>query len=434
MSKITWRIIPYVCLLYFMSFLDRVNVSFAAIHMNVDIGLSSTAFGIGAGLFFIGYFLFEIPSNLVLKKYGAKFTFARIMVLWGAISASFAFVQNEQQFYILRFLLGAAEAGFLPGILYYFTLWLPSTYRTKILGLFIMMIPLSSVIGAPLSAYIIDVTHGWQGLSGWKWMFILEGIPTILLGFSIYYVLPNLPETAKWLTTEEKKWLNDCLKKEDASKSSELPSSWLKSIFNRKTAVNLILYSCIVFSIYAVGFWIPQIVKNMTDSVSHVGYIVAIPYLSACIFMFFWSRSSHAKREQVWHIAIPLFMSSIGLFIAFKELDQSNMTVLIALCFAVIGIYSALPPYWTMTTQLFTGASAAVGLAFVNSIGNLAGYVGPFAIGYLKDLTGDFSYGLLATSLVMLCGGLATIIFGKMLRNGRASAYSPQAVASLKSR
>ena len=414
-SKITFRLIPFLCLLFFIAFLDRVNIGFAALHMNADLGLSATAFGMGAGLFFIGYFFFEVPSNIFLQKFGARITLSRVMVLWGICSAGFAFVQTETQFYVLRFLLGAAEAGFLPGVIYYFTIWLPAAHRARLIGLFVMMIPISSVLGAPLSTWLIQATEGWHGYRGWQWMFVLEALPAIILGIVVLYVLPNKPAEVKWLSAEEKQWLNDQMSHEHAVKAKHLPSGWLQALLNWRTLKIIVVYSSIVFAIYAVGFWIPQIVKGFGMSMTQTGFMTATPYLIASICMVLWARHSDKTRERVWHVALPCWFGAISFVIAFFNLDNT-LVAMLALSGCMVGIFCALPPYWTFPTLFFSGSAAAVGIAAVNSIGNLAGYVGPFAVGVLKDITGNFANGLLLTGAVLVVGGIAALTLRKDFR------------------
>ncbi|MBO9513061.1 MAG: MFS transporter [Variovorax sp.] len=430
-SKITYRLIPFLCLLFFVAFLDRVNVGFAALHMNKDLGLSATAFGVGAGLFFVGYFFFEVPSNVLLQKYGARITFGRVMILWGIVSGCFAFVQTETQFFVLRFLLGAAEAGFLPGVIYYFTIWLPAAHRARLIGLFVMMIPASTVVGAPLSTWIIQATDGWFGHAGWQWMFVLEAVPAVVLGVLVFYVLPNRPREVKWLSAEEKAWLEGAISREHSVKAQHLPTGWAKALLNRRTGKILVVYSSIVFAIYAVGFWIPQIVKGFGMTVMQTGLVTAIPYLLACICMVLWARHSDRTRERVWHVALPSWFGAISFVVAYLNLDNPTIAM-IALSGCMIGIFCALPPYWTYPTLFFSGPAAAVGIAAVNSIGNLAGYVGPSAVGWLKDLTGHFGHGLLLTGAVLTVGGIAAMALRRDFRLEQLAtgAASPEPVGA----
>lgn len=411
-KKITFRLVPYLCLLYFVAFLDRVNVGFAAIHMNTDLGLSATAFGMGAGMFFIGYFIFEVPSNIALQKFGARSTISRIMILWGIISCGFAFVKTDTQFYVLRFLLGAAEAGFLPGIIYYLTLWLPSQYRARVMALFLMMIPASSVVGAPLSTWIMSVMAKVNGLQGWQWMFIIEAVPAIILGVSVIRYLPNRPSEVTWLSTEEKQWLDAKLIAEDKVKATHLPTGILNALLNLRTVKIIVLFSSISFGIYGVGFWIAQIIKSFGNSLEVTGLITAIPYLLASVAMVWWGRRSDKTQERTWHVVLPLWFGSAAFVLAFFFLNNPVVAT-IALSLCLIGIFSALPPYMTYPTIFFSGGTVAVGIAAINSIGNLAGYFGPTLVGVLKDLTGSFGAGMLLIGAVLFIGGLAAFSLRK---------------------
>jgi len=415
MKKVAWRLMPYLCLLFFVAFIDRVNVGFAALHMNADLGLSATAFGTGAGMFFIGYFFFEVPSNMLLKRFGIRFTIARIMIAWGLISASFALVQNETQFYVLRFLLGVAEAGFLPGIIYYFTLWLPAGYRGRLIAVFVMMIPASTVIGAPLSTWIMTAMEGVMGYRGWQWMFVIEALPAILLGFSVYRMLPESPAMAPWLNDAEKGWLIGRLEHEGAVKAEHLPAGWWKAVANLRVIKITIVYASICFGIYGVGFWIAQIIKGFGQSDQTTGFITAIPYLLASVCMIFWGRHSDYKKERVWHVALPAWFSAIAFVAAYLTLSMPVLAVCALSC-CIIGIFCALPPYWTYPTLFFSGSAAAIGIAVVNSIGNLAGYFGPTLVGILKDTTGDFASGMLLLGAVMLICGIAALSLRKDFR------------------
>lgn len=415
MKKVAWRLMPYLCLLFFIAFIDRVNIGFAALHMNADIGLSATAFGTGAGMFFIGYFFFEVPSNMLLKRFGIRFTIARILIIWGVISALFAFVQNETQFYVLRFLLGMAEAGFLPGIIYYFTLWLPAAYRARLIAIFVMMIPASAMVGAPLSIWIMRFMDGVMGHHGWQWMFLIEALPAILLGLTVYRALPESPSTARWLSEQEKNWLITRLTHEGKVKAEHLPGTWLSAVANVRVLKVTVVYSSICFGLYGVGFWIAQIIKSFGLSDQRTGLITAIPYLLACVCMLLWGRHSDKKRERVWHVALPAWFSALAFLAAYMTLGMPVLAV-IALSGCIIGIFCALPPYWTYPTLFFSGSTAAVGIAVVNSIGNLAGYFGPTLVGMLKDATGNFASGMLLLSIVMFIGGMAAMTLRKDFR------------------
>jgi MFS transporter, ACS family, tartrate transporter len=401
--KAAWRLVPFLGLCYFVAFLDRVNVGFAALTMNADIGLSATAYGIGAGIFFIGYTIFEVPSNLALQRFGARRWIARIMVTWGLLSMMMAFVTGPVSFWILRFLLGVAEAGFFPGIILYLTQWFPGSTRGRIIGYFYVAVPLSNVFGAPLSTWLLQ--HSVFGLTGWQTMFVVEAAPAVLLGFMIWRLLPDKPRDAKWLTETEVSALDTQLAKEAVSSTH---SSLKQGLLNPRVWRFGLIYFFIVVGLYGFGFFAPQLLKVAGDlSDTQTGFAVALPYAIAAIAMILWSRHSDITGERKWHVVLPTIVAAAGFALA--AIAPSFEIALLAFTLCAVGIYAAAPSFWTLPAALLTGTAAASGIALVNSLGNIAGYVGPFIMGGLKDATGGYAAGLLIMSVSLVAAGIATL-------------------------
>ncbi len=399
-ARVTWRIIPFLFLCYVVAYLDRVNVGFAKLQMVADLKFSETVFGLGAGLFFIGYFLFEVPSNVILHKVGARIWIARIMITWGVISALTLYASSEMSFYALRFLLGLAEAGFFPGIILYLTYWYPAARRGRIVTLFMTAIALSSVIGAPISGWIMQNLNGVNGLAGWQWMFLLEGIPSVLVGlFTIYYLDDSITK-AGWLSDAEKALLAQRIA-EDNTDKEELSVS--QTLFNSRVWLLGLIYFCFVMGLYGVGFWLPTIIKALgVKSLFDVGLLTAIPYAVATVGMILVSRSADARRERRWHVVIPALAGSVGLVLS-TLLSGDPAMAMAALSLATFGIITTLPLFWSLPTAYLGGVAAAAGIALINSLGNLAGFVSPFLIGKIKDATQSTDAGMfmLATSLII---------------------------------
>lgn len=407
--KITWRIIPFVFLLYIVSYLDRANIGYAALEMNKELALSSEAFGFISGIFFIGYFLFEVPSNVMLNKFGARVWIARILVTWGFIAALTAFAQTANQLYVLRFLLGVAEAGFFPGIIVYLTFWFRSRELATTVALFTAAIPVSYIIGAPLSTWIMDNVK-WFDWSGWRWMLFLEGIPAVFLGIACYFFLTDKPEQAKWLKPEEKAWLLAELERDRQSRKNVKSLSVYKTMTNPK-----VLYLSFIYFVYqcgslGVGYWMPQIIKGFSDTLSHtqIGLIATLPYIVATVAMVLWSRSSDKHNERKLHSAIPLLVAALGLVGA--GMLGSPYLAMAMICVALSGLYSFKSPFWALPTLFLNRATAAVSIAVINSIGNLGGFVGPSLIGIVKGNSQSASTGLLFLSALLLIAFLMTVL------------------------
>ena len=405
---ISWRLIPFLVLAYFFSYLDRVNLGFAALTMNAELKFTPLIFAWGAGIFFIGYFIFEVPSNLALEKFGASRWIARIMVTWGIISASMAMVSGETSFYVLRFLLGVAEAGFFPGIILYLTYWYPAEYRARFLAAFAVAVPLSTVIGAPISGLLLGL-DGMMGLKGWQWLFIIEGIPSVLLGIVSWFYLTDRPEKANWLTPEQKAWLSAKLEAETATKQAAKHLSLGQALSSPKVIMLSLVYFGFVGALYGMQFWLPQIVKAFGLSNAQTGFVTAIPFLFGTVAMILWARHSDATRERVAHVGGPLLLTAAALGVSSYLTDP--VATMVMLTIAAIGVFCTFAVFWTLPTAGLSGTAAAGGIALINSIGNLAGFGGPYLVGWVKDATGNTSTGLLVLSLLPLAAGLL-VFFG----------------------
>jgi MFS transporter, ACS family, tartrate transporter len=414
-AKVTRRLVPFLIVCYFIAYLDRVNVGFAALTMNQDLGLSQTAFGFGAGIFFIAYFIFEVPSNLMLERFGARKWIARIMLSWGILSGAMAFIPsigratglgNEYSFYLVRVLLGVAEAGFFPGIIFYLTLWFPSVYRARIVGYFMAAIPLSTVIGAPISGVLLYL-HGGLGLAGWQWMFIVEAVPSIILAMVVFFYLTDRPADAQWLAPDERAWLSERLEIEQRQRESVRQYSVAQVLIDPRVLGLSLVYFGAVATNYGLSFFLPQIVKAFGFNAFLTTVVSAAPYAVGLVAMVWWGRRSDRLVERRFHAAFPLFVAAAG--IALSTALDDPLLKMIALSVAGFGIFACLPVFWTLPTAFLSGAAAAAGIAVINSIGNLAGFAGPFAMGWIKDHTGSYAGGLL------LLAGLGIVAMGAVL-------------------
>jgi MFS transporter, ACS family, tartrate transporter len=430
--KVSARLIPFLMICYFVAYLDRVNVGFAALTMNKSLGLTATMFGFGSGIFFVTYFLFEVPSNLALDRFGARKWIARIMFSWGILSALMAFIPNiaqatglgnEATFYILRALLGFAEAGFFPGIIFYLTLWYPSVYRGRVVGAFMAAIPLSSAIGSPISGMILGM-NGIAGLEGWQWLFIIEAAPAVVLAFVTYFYLTDLPADAQWLEADERAWLRDRLDAERRQREAAQTLSVWEVLRNPRVWALALVYFGLVACNYGVGFWLPQIIKAFGLSNFATGWVTAIPYAIGAIFMVWYGYHSDATGERKGHTAIGLLIAAAG--IAASTLTGNPTLTIIAFTIGACGVFGTLPVFWTLPTAVLSGTAAAAGIAAINSIGNLAGFAGPYAMGWIKDQTGSFTGGLL------LIAALAIIAMAIVLALGHNPALERTPAAALK--
>jgi ACS family tartrate transporter-like MFS transporter len=408
LAKIRRRLLPFAFLLYIAAYLDRINVGFAALQMNHDLGLGDAAFGLGAGLFFLGYFIFEIPSNLILLRVGARPWIARIMISWGAVATLMAAVRGAPGFYLLRFLLGVAEAGFFPGIILYLTYWFPAREQARSIALFMTASALAGVIGGPLSGALLNA-HGIMGLAGWQWLFIFEGLPSVILGITVLLYLPNGPADASWLGEREKSWLAGQLAHEAQGVREHTLGGALAS---RRTWLLAALYFTVVTGLYGVGMWLPQIVKGLgTLSDLQVGFISAIPFLAAAVAMVKVGQSSDRRGERRRHVAGSAFAGAVGLMMSAQM--HSPLFALAALSIGAAGIWGAMGPFWSMAAENLSGAGAAAGIALINSVGNLGGFIGPYLVGVVKQMSHSFRGGLAAMALMlMIAGFLALTVSG----------------------
>jgi MFS transporter, ACS family, tartrate transporter len=410
--KISKRIIPFLIILYFFAYLDRVNISVASLQMNSELGFSTTIYGFGASMFFVAYFLFEVPSNLALSKFGARIWIARIMITWGLISASMAFVSGEKSFYALRFLLGVAEAGFFPGIVVYLGSWFPRHYRAGITGTFLMAIPLSGLIGSPISGLLLDHMNGVYGLSGWQWMFLIEGVPALFLGISCLWLLTNRPAEASWLAPAERDRLESILAQERIDLESVHSYKLADAFVNPGVLLLAGILFCIVFGVTGIAFFLPQIIKSFGFSNTVVGFLSAIPYLCGAVTMVLWARRSDAKRERIGHLSAAMLLGALGFIVTTFTLSMHNIALL-GLVAAAIGVFCANPILWTLPTSLMTGTAAAAAVALINSVANLSGIVAPPLLGWSRDATGGFAAAGMIFAGILLFGVLLVWIFSR---------------------
>ena len=413
MSKVQRRIVPFCILLFVVAFIDRINVGFAALQMNQALSIGSEVFGAGVGLFFIGYFLFEIPSNLILHRVGARVWISRIVISWGALTMLHMFIQGPLSFYTMRFLLGLAEAGFAPGLLFYFTLWFPAQYRGAAMSRYLTASAIAVVIGAPLSTSLFQLS-GVLGLAGWQWMFLIEGGLGIILGLITLKYLTDRPEDARWLTAEERQWLVSTMDREPVRRFPGA-GDFKKALADYRVWVLTFMFFCFGIASYGIVFWIPQIVKQMSGLGNvNVGYITALPWLAAIIVMMIVGKNSDKHEERHLHFAGSFIVGAIGLIGSVLVTDPTVALVFIGL--GAVGIWSALGVFWTIPPQIFSGTAAAGCLALINSIGNLGGFFGPYLMGVAKAQTGSFSTGLIGIACVLVAGAIAAVILKQVSR------------------
>ena len=413
-AKVTWRLLPFLFLCYVAAYLDRVNVGFAKLQMLSDLKFSETVYGLGAGIFFIGYFIFEIPSNLMLHRFGARKWIARIMITWGVISACMMFVETPTSFYILRFFLGVAEAGFFPGIILYLTYWYPAARRAKVTSLFMTGIPMAGVIGGPLSGWILASFNGTAGIAGWKWLFLLEALPSVVLGVLVLIFLDDKIGNAKWLNPNEKAMLQRNIDADGANIESH---SALGAFRNTKVWILSAAYFSFIMGLYGVSFWLPTLIKDSgISSPVTIGWLVAIPYGAAVVSMIWASANSDRTGERRWHIAIPALLGALGL-LASTLVPQTPFWAIVTLSVATMGILTGLAQFWCLPTAFLGGAAAAAGIALINSVGNLAGFVSPFIVGWIKDLTGSTNNGLLLIAACLVVGSAIVLSLSKKTVN-----------------
>ncbi|WP_194464073.1 MFS transporter [Bradyrhizobium sp. CCBAU 53340] len=422
LSKVLWRVVPFLLLCYIVAYLDRVNVGIASLTMNRDLGISPSEFGWSAGLFFFGYFLAEVPSNLALQAIGARKWIARILITWGLISAATAFVVGPASFGVMRFLLGLGEAGFTPGVFLYFTYWFPARIRGTATAAFLLGIPIANIIGAPISGSLLTL-DGLGGLHGWQWLLILEGLPATLLGLVCFFALTDKPDQASWLSPVERKWLADVLASEREAIAARHSSRLKDAFLNWRVLVCAAVNFCAIIGSVGLGLWMPQIIKGLGFGVLAVGFIAAIPYICGAITMMLWARLSDKGGERSWFVASALLVGAASLVVC-GYATSSALVSIVALCGAVIGIMCYQSTFWPIPSSFLTGSAAAGGLAMIVSIGNLGGFVGPYLIGVIKQSTDSFSWALISVAACLALAAILIRLVGASLQRQAGTAES----------
>lgn len=412
MRKVAWRIVPFLILCYFIAYVDRVNIGFAALTMNAHIGLSQTAFGIGGSLFFIAYVLFEVPSNIAMEKFGARIWIARIMITWGLVGVGMAFVSGAWSFYALRFLLGAAEAGFFPGAVLYLAQWFPRAYRARIVATFMVAIPLSNFLGSPISAILLSM-HGFAGFAGWQCVFIMESVPAVMLGLFALFLLPSRPREATFLNADERAWLSDTLASEHAPGTAKPGSVW-STLTNGKVWALAIVYCGSSATSNALSIWQPQILKSFGLTTWETGLLNMIPFGIAAVFMILWGRIADKTGERIWSTAIPLALTSASLFATL--LTGSLVVTMILLTLVLLGNYAIKGPFWALSTETLPPSMTAAGVAAINTIAHLGTGGATSVLGYIKDQTGSFPMALIPLATLTLIGSITTLLIGRSQR------------------
>jgi ACS family tartrate transporter-like MFS transporter len=419
-SKITWRLIPLLFICYIIAYVDRINVGFAKLQLQEVLGaderIFGSVYGLGAGLFFIGYFLFEVPSNLILQRVGARIWIARIMIVWGIVSSAMMFIGSTTSFYFIRFLLGVAEAGFYPGVILYLTYWFPDKERAHTVALFATGTVIAGIVGSPLSGAILEL-HGFGGLEGWQWLFILEGIPAVILGLVVIFILPDRPQNARWLSHTERAWIQSQLDEEALQSRGQAHFRLSEAFMSGRIWLLCFIYFLLTVGIYGYEMWLPSIIKEFSGlSYSLVGIINAIPYLIAVVVMLLIGYHSDKTGERRWHVAVAAFAAAAGF--GFSAYLQNPYLALIALMVALVGLKSAMGPFWALSTTFLSGTAAAGGIALINSVGNLGGFVGPTLVGVVNDRTGSIRMSLwILGGALLLMGILILTIRRAHLKN-----------------
>jgi MFS family permease len=406
--KVFWRLMPFLMLCYIASYLDRVNIGFAKLQMQQELGFSETVFGLGSGIFFIGYFLFEVPSNIFMHKVGARAWIARIMISWGLMSGAFIWVKSVPAFYGLRFVLGLAEAGFYPGVILYLTYWFPAHWRGRVIAVLMSAIPVSSILGNPLSGWIMDAMNHVGGVSGWKWMFVAEAMPAVAVGIATLFILDNSIQAAKWLDADEKRVLEAAIAHDKGSQVGGVHDT-ASAFKDPRVWLMCLIYFCFILGQYGLNFWMPTLIKTagVTGNFK-IGLVSAIPYIVTLVMMNVLGRSADKRRERRWHLVVPALIGAVGFVVA---PTAPNVGIAIAaLSLAAAGAITCAPLFWSLPTAFLAGAGAAAGIAVVNSVGNLAGFVAPSLIGYAKDATGNAAVGMYIIAGGLVVGAIATLM------------------------
>ncbi|MFJ5695577.1 MFS transporter [Arthrobacter sp. NPDC093125] len=437
MRKVAMRLIPFLAVAYFFNYLDRTNISFAKLTMSEDLGLTETMYGLASGLFFIGYVFLEVPSNLALHRFGARRWIARIVVSWGLVTAAMAFVNTPTALYITRILLGIAEAGFFPGIMLYLTFWFPRAVRVRLIGMFMLALPISSALGAPVSGAILQYLDGVFGLAGWQMLFLIQGIPTVLLGIAAWFYLTDHPRHAKWLTAAERQWLAATVESEHQTASQVGHTSVGRTLRDPRVWTLGIVYFGIAYGLFALSFFLPTIVGglaatfNTKFSILETSLIVAVPFACGAIAMVFWSRHSDRTGERFWHVALPALLAAVSIPMALYT--NSPFATMAVISVTAIGIFCALPVFWYLPSIFLSGAGAAAGIALVNTLGASSGLVAPYLTGWLLDATGDSRAAMWVVGGFELVAVIAVLLLRKNLRAAdidRGSAVTATSQAS----
>lgn len=409
LSRLTWRLIPFLFLLYIVAYLDRINVGFAALQMQEQLRFSDRVYGLGAGMFFTGYFLFQVPSNLVLHQVGARRWIAMLMIVWGVISSSMATVATPKEFYVLRFLLGSAEAGFFPGMILYLKSWFPEAARARAVALFMTAGPISGVVGGPISGVLLGF-HPRGGLAGWQWLFLIEGLPAIFLGAVAYFHLADRPSKAPWLSEEQRSWLADTLERERAPSAASDRAGPLNVLFTTEIGLLVFIYFGLNTCSYGISLWLPTLIHSWSRASNFfIGMVSAIPYLTAALAMVLVGQHSDRTGERRWHVALSAFSGAVALW--FAAYASSLAAAVAAISVAMFSVFSMAGPFWALPTKFLQGTAAAAGIALINSIGNLGGFFGPYVIGSVRTSTGSFRGGfLIAGAILALCGCVAPLV------------------------
>ena len=420
--KIAWRLIPFLMLLYFVAFLDRINVGFAALTMNRDIGLTPEMFGVGSGIFFLGYFLFEVPSTIILHKTGARFWIGRVMITWGLVSVAMVFTRGPVSFYVFRFLLGLAEAGFFPGIILFLSYWFPASHRSAVTAWFMAAAPAAGFIGSPISGALMQL-DGVLGLHNWQWLFLVEGVPAILLGFVAFWFLTDRPTEAAWLEAAERHSISQAIQREQSAITDPRGHNIWRAISDWKVLALSLAYFGTSAGLYTIGFWAPLIVKKLGYSAITIGLLVAIPNLIAVIGMVLWSRHSDRTGERHWHVAVASLIAALGMAVT-AGAGHSALLAVAGLSLAAFGVSAAKPPLWSLPTTFFAGAGAAASIGTINSLGTLGGFLGPWIIGASNEASGNFQRGLYLVS-GMLVVSAVTILTMRLVRPPTPAEHIP---------
>lgn len=411
-QKLNWKIIPFIILCYFISNLDKTNISVAALQMNADLGLTTSMYGLGVGMFYISYIIFEVPSNILMTRFGARVWIARIMITWGLVSTGMAFIQTPTQLYVMRFLLGMAEAGFAPGIIYYISCWFPKSNRARAMSFFYMGSVLASIIGLPVSGSILNM-HGAAGVEGWRWLFFIEGIPAVVMGIIVLFYLCDSPAKAKWLSEDQKDWLKNRLAQDNAGVVVDQHHSWASALKNKVVLLLSLVWFLQAFCSIGITLFLPLIIKSMVADQSNfvISVLAAVPFVFACLFMYLNGRHSDMTKERALHLGVPLIISGVLLAIS---IYTSNLWLAYLLLVLTVGFNFALTPiFWAVTTEKLAGVAAAASIAFINAIANFAGLGLPPLLGKIKDMTNSYHYGLLIIAIALIIGGIVGIFVAR---------------------